>query len=219
MRVKEFVSLEKRLEQIFQEFAVKDQLMILQPTEHTLRGFHFDGSSFDKKSFYVNAFFMPLYVPAEQIHFTFGHRIRDEKGDRWSIEMPRLEFILRETMRKELEFLRTLQTLQGVAGALETLTQPNDVDYVNPHCYEAFAYTLAKIGDHSRALDVIEMLLKRANLAVAWENEIASRAQFIGATLRENPKKADAQLAAWAIENVSKLGLKNFISADEAHKN
>lgn len=209
MRLKEFILLETRLSQALEDFDVKGQLMILQPLEHTLKGFHFDGSNFGKTSFYVNAFFMPLYVPAKEIHFTFGRRVRDQGGDRWDMQMPHLESILENAMQEEAKFLRELRTPQDVARALEPLTKPNNIGYVNPHCYEALAYTLAKAGDTASALNVIEILSKCANPSVGWEAEISSRASLIGTALREDPDAAYAQLAAWTAENIKNLGLRS----------
>jgi hypothetical protein len=207
MRLKEFVLLEKRLSQVLEDFVVKGQLLILNPLEHTLKGFHFDGSDFDKKSFYVTAFFMPLYVPAEEIHFTFGRRIRDQGGDRWDMQMPHFESILENVMQEEAKFLRKLRTPQDVARALEPLTKLNSIGYVNPHCYEALAYTLAKAGDTAGALTVIDTLLSCVNPAVVWEAKISSRARLIGTALEENPQVAYAQLATWTTENIKNLRL------------
>ena len=53
MRAKDFVTLEKRLLPNLPNFTIKGPLLFIVPIGHTLRGFHFDGSSFDKKAFYV----------------------------------------------------------------------------------------------------------------------------------------------------------------------
>jgi hypothetical protein len=212
MRVKEFVSLEMRLLPKFKGFTVKGQLMLLQPIEHTLRGFHFDGSSFDRKSVYVDVFFMPLCVPVEHIHFTFGHRVRDKGGDRWNTEEPNFQGALESAMGKEVPSLLKLRTPKDVANALEPLTKPNDVGYVNPHCYEAFAYTLLQAGEATAAANVIDTLLKCVNPTVAWEVEIACRARLIKDKLLEQPARAHEQLAAWEAENVLNFGLHRFRS-------
>jgi hypothetical protein len=117
--------------------------LFLSQVEHTLRGFHFKPSAFDKKSFYVNVFFLPLYVPTEHPHFTFGHRVGSNK--RWNIDQTGLEDTLRFTMLKEVPFLASLKTATDVAGALKPFTKGS-----NPHCHEALAYTLVRAGQAHR---------------------------------------------------------------------
>lgn len=216
MRVKELISLEKNLLGQFPGFTVKGQLMILNPVEHTLRGFHFDGSSFDKKSFYVDVFFMPLCVPTEQVHFTFGHRVRDKGGDRWSIQDSNFQLTLELAMQREVLFLSSLHTPKDVAKALEPLTRPNDAGYVNPHCYEALAYTLVQAGEISRAAEVIDTLLKHANPTLAWECEISERARLIQGKLLKHPEAVGEQLAVWEAQTIRNLELDDCKSSIRA---
>lgn len=212
MKIKDFVLLETRLLERFPGFTIKGQLMFMIPLEHTLRGFHFDGSSFDKKSLYVDAFFMPLCVPTEHVHFTFGRRVRDKGGDRWNADDLHFEAALESAMQEEVPFLARLRTAKDVASALEPLTRPNDAGYVNPHCYEALAYTLVQAGETTAAANVIDTLLKRANPTVIWESEIASRSRIIRDKLTEKPEKAQEQLAVWESENIRNLEMENFRS-------
>jgi hypothetical protein len=95
---------------------------------------------------------------------------------------------------------------------LEPLTRPNDAGYVNPHCYEALAYTLVQAGETTAAANVIDTLLKRANPTVIWESEIASRSRIIRDKLTEKPEKAQEQLAVWESENIRNLEMENFRS-------
>jgi hypothetical protein len=208
MRTKDFVALEKRLLLKLANFTINGPLLFIVPLEHTLRGFHFEGSSFDKESFYVDAFFMPLYVPSQHVHFTFGHRVRDGGGDRWSTDKAAFEPALEAAVQKEIPFLAGLNTPLDVANALKPLAQRS-----NPHCHEAFAYALAKAGEIHAAVDAIDTLLKlveslkRVNPRLTWEMEIAERAEFLKTKLTANPDDARAQLAAWESETIRNLGL------------
>jgi hypothetical protein len=224
MKTKDFVAIEKRLLPSLSNFAVKGQLLFIVPIDHTLRGFHFDGSSFDKRSFYVSAFFMPLCVPSKHVHLTFGRRVRERGGDRWSADEAGIEGVLESAIQKETPFLLGLQKPKDVAGALKLLTKPNDAGYVNPHCYEALAYVLVKAGAIGAAVDTIDALLslvdglKRANPAVAltWELEVCARAQLVKTKLIVNPEEANAQLVAWEHETVNNLDLENFCRRSHA---
>jgi hypothetical protein len=211
MKTKDFVALEKRFLPNLTNFAVKGQLLFIIPIEHTLRGFHFDGSSFDKESFYVNAFFMPLCVPSQHIHLTFGRRLRTGGGDRWSIEEPGFEAALETAAQKEVPFLAGLNTALDVANALKPLAERG-----NPHCHEALAYTLAQAGEIPAAVDAIDTLLKlieslkRVNPKLTWQMEIAERAKLIKAKLTVSPDDASAQLDIWESETKRNLGLETF---------
>ena len=91
MTTKEFVSLEKSLLPEFPGFAIKGPLMFIPPAERLLRGISFEGSSFDKTSFSVSMFVMPLCVPTKHLYLNFGNRVRHKGGgDRWNMEMPNL---------------------------------------------------------------------------------------------------------------------------------
>lgn len=208
MTTKEFLAIEKRLSPRFPGFAIKGALMFIQPLQQTLRGFHLEPSAFSKKDFYVNMFFLPLYVPTKHLHFTFGHRVGPNQ--RWSVEREDLENVLSSEMQKEVPFLVSLRTARDVVRALEPLTQPNKSGYVNPNCYEALSYTLVQAGETTTAANIIDALLKTANPTVGWESEIASRARLIRNKLLEKPDEAREQLSAWETETIRNLGLETY---------
>ena len=185
--------------------------MFVVPLGHTLRGFHFDPSGFSAKKFYVNMFFMPLYVPARHLHFTFGHRV----GHMWDAEEEGLDANLGSAMQKDAPFLRSLRTPIDVADALKPLTtRDRTTDYINPHCYEALAYSLVRAGKTGAALKVIGKLLNSANPTVEWETEIRSRARLISELLSQNLELALKQLSAWELETIRSLGLEDIESLD-----
>src|SRR5262249_40856150 len=117
MKTRDFVKIEKRLLSTLADFTVKGPLLFIVPIEHTLRGFHFDGSSFDKNAFYVSAFFMPLCVPRTHLHLTFGHRVRSRTGEGWNADEADFETVLKSAIQREAPLLLTLQTPMDVAQA------------------------------------------------------------------------------------------------------
>jgi hypothetical protein len=203
VKSKDFIHLERRLSPSFPGFAIKGSLLFICPVENTLRGFHFEPSAFAKKEFYVGMFFLPLCVPTRHVHFTFGHRVGDEK--RWSSGESGLEANLSSAMLREVPFLSDLRGPADVAKALEALTKEP-----NPHCHEAFAYTLIQAGEVSRAAKALETVLKLTDAAVTWQQEIASRARLIREKLLANAQEAQRQLSIWESETISNLGLERF---------
>ena len=104
MKTRKFVDLERRLAMDFPDFAIKGTLMFLSPPIRLLRGLCFEGSSFDKTSFYVNFFVLPLCRPTDHLYFSFGGRVRcPGGGDRWNVESPNLRWELVNSLMNEAE--------------------------------------------------------------------------------------------------------------------
>jgi hypothetical protein len=110
---REFVSLEKSLLPEFPGFVIKGPLMFIPPAESLLRGISFEGSSFDKTSFYVTVFIMPLCVPMRFLYFNFGSRVRLRGGgDRWNAGMPNLVTELSHALKLQaVPFLSRVESL------------------------------------------------------------------------------------------------------------
>lgn len=197
MKTNHFVKLEKQLLPHFPGFTVKGKMLFISPVERTLRGFHFEPSSFSDEDFYVNVFFLPFCVPVEEVHYTFGHRV----GQRWKINKPDLQKDLTAEMQKELGFVAGLITPRDVAAALEPFAKRR-----NPHSLEAYSYTLIQAGESQAASAVIEELRHLLDSNVSWQQEIASRTQLIRDKLAKDVKEAQEQLKAWESQTASNLG-------------
>jgi hypothetical protein len=92
MKTKRFVAIGKQLLTKFPDFSVMGSLMVLRPLRDTLRGFYFESSAFSKEDFYINIFFMSLYIPTRRVHLLFGHRVGANK--RWVDNLAGLEVAL-----------------------------------------------------------------------------------------------------------------------------
>ena len=80
MKKKEFALLARQLLPEMPGMTVHAPLVVAVPMGEILRGLHFEGSSFDAKSFYVDVFWLPLYVPTDEVYFNLGKGIRGESG-------------------------------------------------------------------------------------------------------------------------------------------
>jgi hypothetical protein len=206
MKTKEFVSLAKcLLPSLPATFVIKGPMMFIGPVKHTLRGIHFERSGFDAKGFYAGMFFMPLCVPAEHVHFTFGERIRNETGQWGSTDVPDLEARLTSAIQEVVPFLAGLRTMKDVAEALRPLTQRD-----NPHCHEAFACSLARAGETKAAIAALDHLLDILKPATAWEREIGSRARLLRNKLANDPEAAQRILGEWQAITIRNLGLEEY---------
>jgi hypothetical protein len=212
MKNSEFKAIEKRLERELSGFAFNDRLMFLAPVKSVLRGFCFEPTRSSKDSFYLWAFFQPLFVPAKEVRFLFGHRL--DNGRRLRNDRPNLDSVLLLAMKSEMPNLLRLQTAKAVASALEPFTKPNGVGFVNPHCREAYAYSLIQAGQPEKANRVLDTLVNSIDTNLAWQQEILSRAVGVLEMLTKQPQDAIAQMECWEIETARNLGLEKFLTPD-----
>jgi hypothetical protein len=158
----------------------------------------------------LNAFFLPLFVPTDVIHFNYGKRISSISGQ-WNADSPNLINDLIEAIRVEaIPFLQKVSTLTGALNYLKASVESNGQS-VNPHTLEALAYTLIESGEYPSAMKVLveqKQLLEGAT--VPWMIELKARAQLIEERLSESPETALAQLEAWKEETKRKLKLDKY---------
>lgn|SRR5262249_28471477 len=176
--------------------------MFIPSLEHTLRGFSFESSGFDKAAFYVWAFFLPLHVPRKYLSFNLGHRV----GSGWEISNPTLDRELSSAMQKEVHPLVSLKTPENVIEAIRLQLG----DYKDLYSHEALAYMLAYSGDTRASLEALGYLLRLLNPAVRWQQEMASRALLLREKLLRDPNEARDQLVIWRAETLHNLGLEEF---------
>jgi hypothetical protein len=184
-------------------FVHKGRLLYARPLNHVLRAFNFDPSAFDKETFYVTVFFLPLYVPASHIHLSFGERLRSPKGQAWNLSDPRLrEELLACIQRDGLPFLEGVTQPRDVATAILRLGADSD-----PYKLEAIAYSLAMADDVAAAQQALERLTKVLDRGISWQAEMGERATQLARKLGVDPQEAKRQLAEWEQATVKNLGL------------
>ena len=210
MKTKDFILLEKRLLPDFPGFSIRGSLMFISPLAHTLRGFSFEPSGFDKTPFYVTVFFQPMYVPGEHLVLNFGRRLKNGGSGRWQIQDAGNLTALTTAMQKEVPFLLGLQTPNEVASAIQAFTRPNELGHVNPHSLEALAYALILAGDTASAADVSEPFC--AGLIGLW----LGRTKLLLGELIEAKLAADGTesalevLRTWESQTIRNLHLEEF---------
>jgi len=201
MKTSDFARLQKKLlPHLFPRLIVKGSFCYLPQITDTLKGFYFESSAFSPKHFYVTAFFLPLWIPAEYIHLTFGRRVG--VNQRWSSDQLDLENALLIAMRRELSILAELDSPAQLLSALEVFARES-----NPHCIEALAYGLFEMGQVDRSQEVLKSLLTLIDRTVPWQQEIAERATLISSFLPTGIEEVKRRLTKWRTETISALGL------------
>ena len=211
MTAKELSAIGKNVSCLVPDYIVKGALLFRTTPDDILLGLNFYGSSRDGRVFRVHAFFLPLFVPTEMIHFNYGKRL-GSGGGKWNADEPNLIDALTTSIRNEaIPFFNAVSTLQGVVEFIRPMVVPGVGGYINPHCQEALAYTLVKLNDVSGALAMLEQIQKTLSKStIPWELAMKARAQLIEEKLLPKPEVALAQLEAWKDETISKLGLEKY---------
>lgn len=205
MRRKEFARLLQHPLLQMDGFVLRDALLFKPPLRHVLRGFCFESSAFDQSAFYVDAFVMPLCRPTSYLYFTFGNRVRHAKGgERWKAEMPNLADELGIAMNGvAATFLSRIESLPDFVDYASRLSSTERV-------LEGIGYALARQSEVTRAIEVFNRLLDRADMTISWHRELAQRVGNLKGMLAESPEEALAKLAASERETVHNLRLDEF---------
>jgi hypothetical protein len=205
MTAKDFTKIGKRIVNDLPGFEVKKNLIFALPLGDILRGLFFNRCS-DPNYFHLSVFFLPLFVPNECVHGTFGRRIGNALN--WRTDNSNLFADLHECICNDaIPFFSGVSTLPGVLSYLKTAIERGR-PRVNSHILEALAYTLIKEGNYPEALRALteqQQLLERA--IIPWELELKVRAELMMEKLLRNPEEALAQLETWRVETKKNLKL------------
>ena len=219
MKKKEFEAIGKQLMLYLPEFGLNGDLLFIQPIEHVVRGICFNGS-IDPRSFYVEVFLQPLFVPSEHIRFNIGWRLRGKAGGPtgWNANSPGLVTELRNELQREaLPFLRRIQSPKDLADAASTIhpiqgpgeQKSSEHNSRDPITQQAIAFALARAGDAREACDALDRLVRLVNGNNFWQHEV-NRALALKSQLLRDPAAAQRQLDDWEAETVRNLGLEEF---------
>ena len=126
MRHRGFTALGKGLLPRMPGFAIKGSMIYASPVGCILRGLDFEGSSFDRNSFYATVFAMPLCVPTDHLYFNFGDRLQIANADRWDINSPSVHADLASAVEQQgVPFLRRAESLLGFVEVAKSKSSAN----------------------------------------------------------------------------------------------
>jgi hypothetical protein len=198
---KNFAALAKQINAEFPDLTIGKFCMYLPVKNSLLRGLSFEGSSFDKASFSVTGFIMPLYVPTDHFYFTFGDSVRFGRGaDRWSLEMPEVAHQLIAAIRKTA--IPMFQRVETPSSFIDfALTERARTVRVE----EALGLSLARVGEFDRAVAIFRDLINHGNTDVQWQRDLVREAHAYIDQLQSDPRGFQARLDEWEAETLRKL--------------
>lgn len=202
MRAKEIDDLQKRLlRELPRGMVVHRQLIFFAPFRYALRGFAFEPSGFNRRVVHVSSFLFPLFVPARQMHFSFGRRVSGS----WRLNQLGMEEALLEALQGEARSLETMVSVPAITGALKPFARSGDL-----YAAEAYTYLLILASRFALASKALCALRARLGPGTTWQEDIETRAKRIQGLLATNTRDALAQLSAWEAETVANLDLGTF---------
>ena len=221
MRTSEFNSLaRKQLRPLLPKYEVAAGLLFEAPIADLLRGLTFQGSSFDRTSFYLVAFVQPLYVPSDEEMPTFGQR-----SPRFATTDARdgIESFVSGPARA---FLQRLRTPSDLAGWLEHTEKGHEPD---PFAFEVLAYSLLLASRAQEAERWLGVTAESASAYIRADIEerlyaedaerplcaVRERTAQVRNALAASTEDAIAILERWRQETARALGLSEHLGAPE----
>ena len=203
MNSKDFSALARQILPSVPGYFVRGPLIFARPVGAILRAIYFEGSSFDKRSFYVWAFFLPLFVPTTHLSFTLGVRLRQRLGgDRWNADDLNLVADIDDAIRTQaLPFLNKAESPRDLPLVADLLGANN------LYVQEAIAYCLAWAGETIKAIQRLDRLTELLDTRISWQAEMERNAQVLKKKLLKSPVDAQEQLDTWERETKSNLDL------------
>src|SRR5215217_4323372 len=154
-------------------FVVRRSLLYRRPLDYFLHGLSFDTSSFSSSRIFVQAFIQPLYVPYDDLIYTYGFRLGD---DFWDVgdQDPNQAFaaIAQAARRDALPFFDDVADLdrfcelvpEWATAIPRRVMQSNTLD--DPVVAEDLGYTEILRGNEEEGVRLLEQ-------AIAYEREDA----------------------------------------------
>lgn len=204
MKKSDFARLGKVVMDGLPGFCIKGSLLFRCPFTWCVEGIHFDSASHDPLAFYVDIFLLPLCVPTQHLHVSFGTRVRRISGsDRWSAEDPSFSVELQQQIETSTsELFKEVKSPLEIAVRIPAVNRGTQV--VGE---EATAFMYARGGDRVCALAALEALEMKLDPTAPWKREMLERVRHLQGLVRNSPVQAQQQLAAWEEETVQNLGL------------
>ena len=173
-----------RINQTFEDYRLKNRLIVKVPIGHILCGILFEPSAFSKEPFYINVFVQPLYVPSEHLVLTFGIRVPGQ----WEYVPSQIDTVA-SLVSKGLEahalpFFLSLATPElFYENAREKFPEENI------HFQQLLVLTailLRKSADAQRHFDILKRLVEKTDRKITWPRAVLDETfTFLDESMRD----------------------------------
>ncbi|MCX6900719.1 MAG: hypothetical protein NT105_18730 [Verrucomicrobia bacterium] len=192
----------------FPSLRLKGHLIYVAPVEAILRGFCFDTSAFDR-SFTIECFIQPLYIPCDHLVFSFGSRLGKDDVKWLCPEEESEESLAKKIMsRIQNEGIPFLDTIKTPHEFLLKYGPPDNPDVL--HEFEAVAFSMCYENPSQKEVEGSFRSLFKAlerHMDTDWVRKMHVQAEELLTNYRKSPAQAKALLNRWIEHTKSKLGL------------
>jgi hypothetical protein len=179
----------------------QNRMMLYRESNSLLKCIYFDGSDYEKRAFYVWMLFLPLYIPTNNIYFTFGKRVAG--GTRWMLE-DNIHDLFESIRNEAIPFFEIANTPKQFAEQVVFITgNPRD-----PYVIQAEAYSHLKSGNYAAAGSLLKrliMILDCIEPKPDWIHEMLARNLRVLDGIDNNIEHIQQLLKNW--EEISRVKL------------
>lgn len=206
MKKSDFTKIGKQLLDMLPRYVVKGDLVYVLAEHRLLGGMCFEGSSFNKETFFVNYFVMPLAKPTQFLYFNFGDRLRDRRGtDGWSATQSDLVEELRIAVKSQV--IPWISTFESPREATALINKwANEVQ--NYRIWETGAVLLASYGDIDGAVVLVDRFFEVCDFSMPWHRNVAEQLNELKEACMESPQALETLLNLRTEQTLINLKLK-----------
>lgn len=205
MKKSDFAKIGKQLLDLMPRYTVKGDLVYGLTDYRLLCGMSFEGSSFNKETFFVNYFVMPLAKPTQFLYFNFGDRLRDRRGtDGWSATQIDLIEELRIAVKSQ--FVPWISIFESPREATSLINKWAD-EAQNYRIWETGAVLLASYGDIGGAVVLIDRFFEVCDFSMPWHRYVAEHLDELKKACMESPQALETLLDSRAEKTLTHLKL------------
>jgi hypothetical protein len=222
MTRKQFQALAQRIAPALPQFTACSDNLVWMPTGVVAKGVTFLSSGYSKEKFYVSTFVVPLWVPIDDIYFSFGVlELYNTRGDPWSSDLDNLEadliFAIEE---KAVPILRDFETTWDFIHTVEACIRKREVEgsVIDNNHQEMYAYGLIEMGEYALGLEALNKLLTMEPYNGDYGRLQVERAQLLKGKLERDPLEAKAQLEEWKAFSIRALKLEPLYGLEKIKK-
>jgi len=184
------------------KFEINNDIAFVKPIGNCYRGICIDDSRFSKEEFYIEIFFVPLYIPTDHVYFNNGLRLtRNKNEDTWKKGLLKdIVFLIKQNVLEKLLYSNTDEKLLNIINELNEFSN-------NLKTLETRLILAARMGNEKIIYSTYtEIKLQINQDSFPWQKNILERIELIIHNYKNRNLILDIT-DKWKEESIQKLKL------------
>jgi len=184
------------------KFEINNDIAFVKPIGNCYRGICIDDSRFSKEEFYIEIFFVPLYIPTDHVYFNNGWRLtRNKNEDTWEKGLLKdIVYIIKQNVLEKLLYSNTDEKLLNIINELNGFSN-------NIKTLETKLILAARMGNEKIINSTYtEIKLQINEDSFPWQKNILERVDLIIHNYKNRNLILDIT-DKWKEESIQKLKL------------